>query len=481
MKSRPLALLALLLVVGCQGPGVQAPFAVSRLFSDGAVLQRNTVVPVWGTASAGSTVTVALDESALEVSAARDGTWRAELEPHEAGGPHRLVVTASGQTLEFGDIWFGDVWIASGQSNMEWTVAGSDNAEQEIRGASDPMIRHIKIPHSWSYLPQTTLAGGEWHMADSVHVGAFTAVGYYFARALRRAVDVPVGILNTSWGGSRIEAWMDPEMLGAHPDTIAAMLEADSLAYEELKNTFTQIHGASESEDPGLVDSVAVWADPELDLAEWADISVPGNWESAGYAGLDGVAWYRTTIELTAEQLNSATLHLGRIDDSDMAWVNGMPVGESAGAGNLRTYHMPADVLRNGTNTIAIRVQDFGGNGGMLGLEDGIRLETATTTVPLDGSWKFRVGLFVVNQMAGKQHVPTVLYNKMIYPLLPFPVTGFLWYQGESNAGNEEAATAYAGQFQALISSWRTKWYNEEAPFLFVSLVQFSPRRAGTG
>ncbi len=471
--SRPLILLALLLAFGCSGPGVEAPLTVSRLFSDGAVLQRNTTVPVWGTATAGETVTVALDDAVQEVRAGRDGTWRAEIQAHEAGGPHRLAVSTTDEELEFGDIWFGDVWIASGQSNMEWPVIVSQNAEQEIREANDPMIRHLKVPHSWAYTPQSTLAGGEWHPADSAHVGAFTAVGYFFAQSLRESMDIPVGILNTSWGGSRVEAWMNPDMLEVHPDSVAARLEADSLAYEELLQTYTVEHGASDSEDPGFADSIAVWADPALDLAQWSDIAVPGSWESAGYEGLDGIGWYRTTIELSGDQLPGATLHLGQLDDRDMTWVNGVLVGQTQGVQNLRVYELPEGVLQAGTNTIAVRIQDFGGNGGMLGMEDDLRIESGGGTTLLGETWKFRIGMFSVNRNAGKNHVPTVLYNKMIHPILSFPATGFIWYQGESNAGNAEDAAAYASLFQSMISGWRDLWNHDDAPFLFVSLANF--------
>ncbi len=286
--------------------GSDNAFTVSRLFSDGAVLQRNAVVPVWGTAPSGTSVAISFDGALQEAEAGPDGTWRGALEPRAAGGPHTLTISAGDQTLDIQDVWFGDVWIASGQSNMEWTVANSANAANEIRSADDPRIRHFKTPRSWAYEPESTLAGGAWRQADSSHVGQFSAVGYYFARALRTAVDVPVGILNTSWGGSRIEAWLEPDALTMAPEEIARRLDEHKERGEERTN-----------------------------------------------------------------------------------------------------------------------------------------------------------------------HQPTLLYNKMIHPLLPFPVTGFLWYQGESNAGNAEDAERYAVQFQSLISSWRSAWGNDTAPFLFVSLAGF--------
>ena len=476
MKVFSLLALIALAVSSCGQPGPDVPFTVSRLFSDGMIAQRNAAVPVWGTAPSGTSVTLSFDGAFQEVEAGPDGTWRGTLEPHPAGGPHILTISAGDQTLDIQDVWFGDVWIASGQSNMEWVVADAADAENEIRAANDPLIRHFKVPRSWAYKPEYTLAGGEWHKADSTHVRAFSAVGYYFARSLRTSVDVPVGIINTSWGGSRIEPWMDPEALAMDPDELAAILVADERQIENLKRGFKERHDASETEDPGLKDSVAVWADPDLNTTTWDDIVVPSNWEAAGYPGLDGVAWYRTTVELSQAQMGSgqAILHLSQIDDDEMTWVNGTLVGQTWGWTIPRVYSIPTGVLQPGRNTIAIRVQDGLANGGMLGDAEAIRLETASASIPLAGTWKFRIGQFVLNQDGRANQLPTLLYNKMIHPLLSFPITGFLWYQGESNAGGEDAVK-YAGQFSSLISSWRAAWGIAEAPFLFVQLASYHP------
>ena len=472
-------LLAFMVAMGGTAYGQSGPdasFTVSRLFSDGVILQRNAVVPVWGTAPSGTSVTIAFDSLLQEVEAGPDGTWRGALEPHASGGPHALTISAGDQTLDIQDVWFGDVWIASGQSNMEWVVANSADAENEIRSANDPHIRHFKVPRTWSYDPESTLAGGEWRRTDSSHVGQFSAVGYYFARSLRTSVDIPVGILNTSWGGSRIEAWLEPDALMMAPEDLAGWLGEEKERGENLRRTFEEVHNASGTEDPGLKDGVAVWADPSLDIGEWDDITAPGYWETAGYEGLDGIAWYRTTVELTGEQIGSgqAMLHLGRIADNDMTWVNGVLVGRTNGWVPLRTYDIPTDVLHPGENTIAVRVEDGAGSGGFVpGGTNAMLLETPSASIPLPETWNFRIGKFVINPSGNVNQLPTLLYNKMIHPLLSFPITGFLWYQGESNAGNVEDAGRYAMQFQSLISSWRSAWGNDTAPFLFVSLAGF--------
>ncbi len=465
--------LLLVVIVGSAGTADHVPLSTSLLFSDGAVLQRDVAVPVWGRATPRASVTVMLNDMELEGRADRDGNWRTEIPPQAAGGPHRIVISSGDDQIVVEDVLFGDVWIASGQSNMEWPVALSANADQEIAAANDPLIRHYKVPRTWARRPSPTLAGGEWHPADSAHVGAFTAVGYYFAQALRLSQDVPIGILNTSWGGSRIEAWMDPDALGLHPDLVAALLESDSLGYAEMRKRFAETYGASETEDAGLVDGVAIWADSDLDVSEWADIEVPGNWESADYAGLDGVAWYRTMFEISEEAIANAVLQLGTVDDRDMTWVNGTLVGETNVYNQARRYPVDASILRAGTNTITVRVTDTGGQGGIMGGEEYPSLEVSDTSIPLAGMWKFRVSQFAVNENAGKNQLATVLYNKMIHPILFFPNSGFIWYQGESNAGNEEDATRYAEQFRSMITQWRTAWGNEAAPYLFVSLANF--------
>ena len=427
MRMNPgrLFILFALLLCGCQPPDQDIPFSVARLFSDGAMLQRDALVPVWGTAPSGARVTITLDDAHQEVEAASDGSWRGALEPQEAGGPHALTLSAGDLTLEIGDVWFGDVWIASGQSNMEWTVAAAADAEHEIRSASDPMIRHFRVPRSWAYAPASTLESGAWHQADSAHVGAFTAVGYFFARALRDAVDVPIGILNTSWGGSRIEAWMDADAMVMDPDTLASVLALNEQRHDNLRRTFKQEHHGSETEDPGVQDGVAVWADPDLDTSDWADIIAPMNWEAAGFPGLDGSAWYRATVTLSEEQLGAgeATLYLGRIDDNEMTWVNGALVGQTTGWTIPRVYSIAPGVLASGDNTIAVQVQDGAGNGGMLGGEDILRLETSAATIPLDSTWKFHIGQFVLRPDGNANQLPTLLYNKMIRPIESFPVS----------------------------------------------------------
>ncbi|MCJ7754142.1 MAG: beta galactosidase jelly roll domain-containing protein, partial [Thermoanaerobaculales bacterium] len=402
------------------------------------------------------------------------GRWRAEIPPMPAGGPYELTIASDGQDLSVGNVLVGDVWICSGQSNMEWTVADSMNAAREIEAAHDPEIRHFKVPRSWAEEPEASLAGGSWEAADPSHVGAFTAVGYFFARELRRHHDVPIGLINTSWGGSRIEPWMSAGSLGLDTDSMAEVLAAEKVDELGTLRAIRARIGDLPDTDHGLVDGRALWADPGLDDSSWQKMGTTSVWEEQGWEGMDGVAWYRTTFNLTAEEAETEIhLALGTIDDSDTTWVNGHEVGRTMLAWNKpRVYAVHPATLKEGRNVIAVRVEDTGGGGGLYGDSDQRYVEIAGTKRPLAGPWRFQVGLVTINTDYRKNQVPTVLYNKMVHPLLPYPVAGFLWYQGESNAGHDDAL-AYRTLFTTMIQEWRAGWGLGELPFLWAQLANY--------
>lgn len=471
---RPAALvLVLTTALACSGP-FEVELDVARLFSDNMVLQRDAVVPVWGSASPGTDITVTVADRIATVTADAAGKWRAELEPMEAGGPYEFVISGGGRSLSFGNVLVGDVWVCSGQSNMEWVVADSLNAAAEIAAADDPGIRHFKVPKSWAEEPSDELAGGDWQVADHEHVGQFTAVGYFFARDLRDHVDVPIGLLHTSWGGSRIEPWMSAASLGFDDEGWAGIVAAEKAHEQQILDGIRARIGELPDADAGLVNGNAVWADPTLDDGEWFEIKVARVWEDQGWEGMDGVAWYRAAIELTANEAAAGVhLGLGTIDDSDIAWVNGREIGRTELAWNLdRVYDVPAAALVEGRNVIAIRVEDTGGGGGLYGDAEGRFVEAGGERRPLPDLWRFQIGQVTLGTEYRKTQVPTVLYNKMIHPLLDYPVAGFLWYQGESNAGGEDAFH-YRELFVTMIRQWRAEWGRGDLPFLWVQLANF--------
>jgi len=461
-----------------------AQLRLPRLLADGVVMQRDARVPVWGWAAPGVRVRVGFGGHAYDAVADAAGAWRVTLPPTHAGGPHRITIIAGGETRTVDDVLFGDVWVASGQSNMEWTLADAAHGPADAAAANDPMIRHFKVPQSFATRPEADLAGGRWEKADAAHAGAFTAVGYHFARELRRSEGVPIGIINTSWGGSRIEPWMSAGALGLGADAegeIARREEAERRAI--LDSIRARVGGALPARDEGLVDGRAAWADPALDEAGWTEIAVPAAWESAGYPGMDGIAWYRTSFQLTeAEARAGIQIGLGKIDDGDISYVNGHEVGRMENAWTqARVYAVPSTMLRAGRNVVAVRVEDTQGGGGIQGDPALLYVQANGARRPLAGTWKFRVGAVSVKLDGRNNQVPTRLWNKMVSPLLGFPIKGVIWYQGESNGDRMEDAVAYRALFQRMITSWRAAWGGGDFPFLWVQLASFNHPEADPG
>jgi sialate O-acetylesterase len=447
-----------------------AQVRLSRLFTDGLVLQRDTHVPIWGWADPGDLVEVAMHGVDYSAVADGSGAWMVRLAPMTAGGPHTIAVRSGDVEMHVRDILVGDVWLASGQSNMEWVLADAAGTP-----AADPAIRHFKVPRSWAYQEEDQLEGGAWERAGAEHVGTFTAVGYYFARELREHVGVPVGIINSSWGGSRIEPWMGLDALGMDEGDLDQIREAELERQAATRARVQARIGTMPDKDAGLVDGVAHWAAPDLDDSGWFTIPVPSQWEAVGFDGMDGVAWYRTGFQLTEDEIERGVkLGLGKIDDSDISWVNGVEVGSMDNAWNqARLYDVPSHVLRVGENVLCVRVEDFQGGGGIAGPPETVFLGVAGDRRALPREWRFMVGRVSLNSAGNKNQVPTLLWNKMIHPLLRFPVKGFIWYQGESNADRKTDAQAYADLFVNMIQSWREEWQQGDLPFFWAQLANF--------
>lgn len=470
MKSIPFALAgALSLAIAAQAAqAVELP----RMFGDGMVLQRGQPILVWGQAEAGARVEVSFAGDSAHAMADGNGAWRVELPARQAGGPYAMRIDDGSAPRELSDVLVGDVWLASGQSNMEWPIAQSADAQAEIARATDPLIRHFKIPKSWAGLPQWQLAGGEWIASSPAVAGSFSAVAHFFARELRQSEGVPIGIIDSTWGGSSIEAWMDAATQGIDGDglvELARRLKAgDDEALAQVRARLARWE--LPADDSG-------WQAAGFDDAGWDDIAVPSLWEGAGWDGMDGVGWYRAAFTLSeAEARQGVTVGVGRIDDSDITWVNGVEVGRTEMQYDLpRVYAVPAAALRAGANTIAVRVTDTGGGGGIHGAADELFVQ------PQDGarralasSWKFRPASVSALALDGnKNQSPTLLYNAMIRPLQPLPLRGVIWYQGESNAGSVEQALKYREQFPAMIRQWRRQWDAPELPFLWVQLASW--------
>lgn len=452
-------------------PAAQA-VELPRIFADGMVVQRDQPVRVWGEAAPGARVHVAFAGHEATARADADGRWSLALPAQTAGGPHVMRIDDGAQAHVLSDVLVGDVWLASGQSNMEWPIAQSADPQVEAARATDPQIRHFKIPKSWSGEPQAQLEGGEWVASSPQAAPKFSAVAHFFARELRKVTGVPIGIIDSTWGGSRIEAWMDAPSQGVDATALRAQAErlrdADTRALQQTRANLAR-WTSGPADDTG-------WQAPGLDARDWAPIAVPSLWEKTGWDGLDGVAWYRATFTLSAEEAAAgATLGVGRIDDSDVTWVNGVQVGETRMQYNQpRRYRIPASALRAGVNQVAVRVSDFGGGGGIHGEPAEVFVQPQSGKARALAGWTFRPANVTVALVDDKNQHPTLLYNRMIHPLQPYALRGVIWYQGESNANTVADAMKYRHQFPALIQQWRRQWQAPELPFLWVQLANFS-------
>lgn len=473
-KVKSICVLGLLLLVNVYE--AKAEIELPWLLSDGAVLQREEPVPIWGIAMPHSEVTVDFAGEIQTTLTDDQGSWRVIFSPKKAGGPYSIRVTSKEFSKSVTDIWMGDVWLCSGQSNMEWLLRNSLGADAEIQSAPFPKIRHFKVPNSWAPEPSDVLAGGQWRVATREHLGEFSGVGWYFAKQVHTATGVPIGLINATWGGSKIEAWMSPTSLGrtteAARDALTQLVAEGELRARSIKLNLNRWPGSVVSK---ITEAKADWSAVTIDEIDWLHLEVPGLWETQGYAGVDGVIWYRRIFELNETQAaGDITLSLGRIDDADVTWVNGNKVGETSAYDRVRTYTVPKQFLKVGVNQIAVRVEDMAGGGGIYSDVDLIYWQAADgRRNSLAGKWKIKADRVSVSLLDNIQHTDTALYNKMLHPLLNVPIKGVLWYQGESNANSTDQAEVYRQQFPALIHDWRVRWNNPELPFYWVQLANF--------
>jgi sialate O-acetylesterase len=451
----------------------QSSLRMPRIFSDGMVLQREQPIALWGWSRPRADVVARLASSSGHARADANGRWRLDLRSQPAGGPLQLVVSADGDSLVLSNVLIGDVWVASGQSNMEFEVMFAANASETVAAANDSTIREFKIPSSWANAPDSNLAGGSWIPADRAHVGSFSAVAYSFVRHLRPTVNAPVGIINTTWGGSNIETWISRKAQHITDTAWSAIQQGEAEHDRAVRDSLrAKLGGALPDVDSGLVQGDARWAAPMLDDHTWDEIHVPAYWEGQGYPNLDGIGWYRTSFVLDSSEVRKGlALAVTAIDDDDIAWVNGVEIGRTNGYNVPRHYLVPDSVLHVGANELTIRVADGGGGGGINGATSLVFAGGSQRS--LEGAWKFKVGRVVLGSDGQRiNKIPSVLYNKMVHPILPLTIKGVIWYQGESNANNEQQSLAYRGLFRTLIESWRHEWNSgrRKFPFLWVQL-----------
>ncbi|MCO5241102.1 MAG: sialate O-acetylesterase [Chitinophagaceae bacterium] len=476
MSFRILLFFMCLLNVSHLVAGVHLP----KIFASHMVLQRNKPIPIWGWADAGEKVTVALKGFIAKgqektTKASKDGKWMIYLDVEKAGGPYQLVIKGKNNTVILDDVLIGEVWICSGQSNMGMRVEESANAGEEIVAAHYPQIRHFKVAWNISLTPEDDLQGEDWKVTTPENVGKFTAAGYYFARSLYEKLGVPIGLINSSWGGTMVETWMSKDAMQSFNEfsEVVKAMPASMHALGDKRRT--KLANAINDLQGGLPSTAEVqsWSAASFDDSNWKTIGLPDYFDRKALGYLDGAVWFRREFILPDSLSGmSMVLSLGTIDDIDITYVNGVKVGSTPTKTSTgRTYILDPSQLHAGKNFIAVRIEDLGDRGGFTGKPSDMKISRDAYEQPLSGTWKFRIETSVDNnQFVGPNETGALLYNAMIAPLIPYAIRGVIWYQGEYNAGR---AYQYRKSFPLLISDWRSHW-KEEFPFLFVQLASYN-------
>jgi sialate O-acetylesterase len=449
--------------------------SLPSIYQDGIVLQRDQTIPLRGRAGPNAEVAITLAGYTSILRSDASGHWKTSLAALPAGGPHELKIESENETRRISDVLVGDVWICSGQSNMEWSLGMCADGKSET--ADLPNLRFMKIDHlpalqpagEWLYRPQ-------WCSYTQQGIGWISGVAYYFAKRLLEAdPTVPIGLIIAAVGGTRIETWMSDEALAA----AGAEQCADPVEPEFEGQLAAFIAGLDRRDMDDIPEHARSFALPETDCADWPVMELPSYWQEAGHK-FNGVFWFRREVEISREwEGRSLELHLGACDKHERTYFNGEEIGRSDIVKDpdvwaaQRRYTIPANRVRAGKSVITVRLFSHVFGGGMTGPADAMKIGPVdSVTIPLHGPWRYQIESNFGNAVAPHNNKPSRLWNGIVAPLRPFPARGFLWYQGESNADDP---ALYGRLFPAMIRDWREKWGRGEMPFLFVQLPGYGP------
>ncbi len=466
--------------------------SLSPIFANNMVLQQKQPVKVWGKASPGGAVKVVFNGQEKKSVAGTDSIWSVTLNSLDAGGPYEFKVIGT-DTLIYKNVLVGEVWICSGQSNMSMPLNlwGDNNYEQEIKTADYPEIRLLTVKRTTSLTPDDKLFLDEkWESCSPENAGEFSAVGFFFAKELYNRLKVPVGMIHSSWGGTPVRAWTPASTLmklNEYTDVIKSFATFEEDKDQLWLEYYQRIDKWKKGLDSLYSDRIGdiSWESPALNDSKWKEMILPGYWESEGeeMRDVDGIVWFRRLFDVKGNPKGKKyTLNLGEVADQDVAYVNGNIVGSHQLSSDKRVYTVDGEFLHEGANVIAVMVRDYGGHGGFKGsLEEMYLSEDSSERINIAGLWKYKILTNDPNrkipwssEQPSSPNRPTVLYNAMINPLIPYSIRGVIWYQGETNAGRAEQ---YRKIFPAMISSWREKWAEGDFPFYLVQLSNYMERK----
>ncbi|CAN5771099.1 sialate O-acetylesterase [soil metagenome] len=458
-----------------------ASLRLPSIIDNNMVLQQGKSNNIWGWSEPGSAVTIRFNNKTYSALTNKHGEWKVVIAPCKAGSAGDMQIASGNETRVISNILAGEVWLCSGQSNMEYTLGGfKDFYKDEIETANDDGIRYIVIKNTFDK-DELKNAGlkNSWLPVSSSSVLNCSAVGYFFAKKLRGKLKVPVGLIVSSWGGTPAQSWLDTSSLKDFKNYKELYQKSiRSIDFDALNETRNK---SDERFHINLIKAAVLFQNmraAQYDDAAWVDMQLPENWESLGYPDLDGVAAYRIKLTVPAEWAGMPVeLHMPGIDDVDSTYLNGTLIGTYNVWNEKRLYKIPANILKAGENVIAIWVYDGGGGGGLQNEPDDFYLQLGTEKISLTGKAKFKVLVPMENIAAGinyasLQNQPAVLFNGMIAPLLNYGIRGVTWYQGEANVSDYKE---YRTLFPALINCWRRRFNNKDLPFFFVQLASFNP------
>lgn len=463
----------LLMLAGYMLP---AQVRLPKVLGDNMVLQRDKPVQLWGWAARGAAVTVKFNGQEGKATADGKGRWKLALKPMSFGGPYDMTIADKAGQVTLRNILIGDVWVCSGQSNMEMPIQGwggdsTRNAGREIKAANYPNIRLFTVERATSFMPEDDVKSGSWQLCSPATVASFSAVAYYFGRKLTTDLNIPIGLVHTSWGGTNVQAWTSWDEMGKE-DPYKSMSLKDMPAKQKNWAKNREAYTAALANDPGVK---GTWYAVGTDISTWKKTPLPQMFEQSAIGNADGIVWYRKDFEVDGNAAaKEATLSLGAIDDNEETYLNGTLIGKTNSYNTKRVYTIPAGVLQAGKNTLVVRVTDTGGGGGFYGEAKELYVATNGGRVALAGDWLYKPAVvttqFNIEDM-GPNSFPSQLYNAMVAPLIMFPIKGVIWYQGEANTYE---ALKYRAMFPAMIRDWRAKW-GYEFPFFWVQLANFLP------
>lgn len=449
-----------------------------RLISDGMVLQRNTPVKIWGWSAKNEKISLHFIDTTYSITADNNGSWSLMVSDLKTGGPYTMTITAS-DTITINNIMVGDVWVASGQSNMEHTLGSFSWVYKDvIANSKNEYIREFNVPETYNFnKPLKDFSSGKWEIANPENVMNFSAVAYFFGKDIYKKYKVPVGLINSSLGGSPAESWLSENALKEFPEYYEeAQKFKDSSLIKHIKESDSKRINAwyvlLNQKDEGFKTPGKFWYAPSLNTLTWDTMSVPGYWTGTKLASVNGVVWYRKKVNIPSNMVGKkGKIILGRIVDADSVFINGRFVGTTSYQYPRRRYDIPPGILKEGENSIVVRVISNIGVGGFVP-DKPYEIVVGDTAINLKGEWKYKIGAKMPSLQSQTfiRWKPEGLYNAMLAPLLNYRIKGVIWYQGESNA---DRPIEYRKLFPALIRDWREKWHEGNFPFLFVQLPNY--------